>query len=211
MLRSAASLMRRHVLAVPLVIAVLLPASLYIACDAADLSRAPGTAQQSIGGVWQEHRVDFHFMGFTSTYTCSGLSDKLGYLLNQLEARDVRITPICGLARYTPDRFAQARVQFSSLIPSDAAGPDSGSGAAGSWGHIRWAPHHPYALDDGDCELIQEFREKILPMFATRNLHAQLNCVPHQDTGAYALGFDVFVPASTGKSGLPGNAHRAPG
>jgi hypothetical protein len=208
---TTASLMRRHILVVPFVIAVLLLAGLYTTCDATELSRAPRTAQQPTAEAWQVHTYDFHFMGVTSTYTCAGLADRLGDLLNQLEARQVRITPICGLARYTPDRFAQARVQFSSLIPSDAAGPGSGSGAAGSWRHIRWAPHHPYALEDGDCELIQEFREKILPMFATRNLHAQLNCVPHQDTGAYALGFDVFVPASTGKSGLPGNAHRAPG
>jgi len=141
-------------------------------------------------------------MGLTAVYTCSGLVDKLEDLLNQLEARDVQITPICALGRYTPDRLAQARVHFSSLIPSGTAGPDSGPGAAGLWKPIRWAPRHPYALEDGDCELMQEFRAKILPMFATRKLRAQLDCVPHQDTGAYSFGFDVFVPASTAKSGI---------
>ncbi len=192
-----ASLMRRRILFAPFVITVLLLAGLYTSGDATDLSRAPGTAQQSIAAAWHVHTYEFHFMGFTSIYTCSGLADKLADLLKELQARDIRITPTCALGRFTPDRLAQARVHFSSLIPSGAAGPGSASGSAGIWRHIRWAPRHPGALEDGDCELTQEFREKILPMFATRNLRAQLNCVPHQDTGAYALDFEVFVPAST--------------
>lgn len=194
---STASLMRRHILFAPSITIVLLLAGLYTTGDATDLSRTPGPAQPSIAAAWQMHTYEFHFMGFTSVYTCSGLADKLGSLLKELEASDVRITPLCALGRYQPDRLAQARVHFSSLIPSGAVGPGSASGSTGIWRHIRWASRHPGALEDGDCELIQEVREKILPMFATRNLRAQLNCVPHQDTGAYALDFEVLVPAST--------------
>src|SRR5579863_2263750 len=38
-------------------------------------------------GVWQEHQVDFPYLGFTSHYSCDGLQDKLQLLLRQLGAR----------------------------------------------------------------------------------------------------------------------------
>ena len=50
-----ASLMRRRILFAPFVITVLLLAGLYTSGDATDLSRAPGTSQQSIAAAWHVH------------------------------------------------------------------------------------------------------------------------------------------------------------
>jgi hypothetical protein len=47
----------------------------------------------------------------------------------------------------------------------------------------------------GDCELVEQFRDKVLPMFLTRNLNNQVTCVPHEDSGSnFNLSFDVFAP-----------------
>ena len=45
---------------------------------------APATPQP---GVWKKHTYAFHFMGFTSTYSCDGLADQLKVLLLAAGAR----------------------------------------------------------------------------------------------------------------------------
>ncbi len=54
----------------------------------------------------------------------------------------------------------------------------------------------PYQLGTGDCELIEQFADKILPLFATRNVDRRITCVPFQQAGSsYDLSFEAFVPA----------------
>ena len=69
----------------------------------------------------------------------------------------------------------------------------------GAWRHVELAPQHPFELQAGDCELIEQFRDTLLPMFATRNLKQQISCVPHQQSGSYSLSFDVFAPLPAAK------------
>ena len=38
-------------------------------------------------GVWQKHEYSFAYMGFTSTYSCDGLADKIKLLLITAGAR----------------------------------------------------------------------------------------------------------------------------
>jgi hypothetical protein len=38
-------------------------------------------------GIWQSHKFSFQYMGFTSTYSCDGLADKLRVLLLAAGAR----------------------------------------------------------------------------------------------------------------------------
>jgi len=54
-----------------------------------------------------------------------------------------------------------------------------------------------FALHGGDCELVQEFKDKILPMLPVRDVKSNLHCVPHQSTGyQYGLSFEVFAPSA---------------
>ena len=55
-------------------------------------------------------------------------------------------------------------------------------------------------------ELMEQFRDKVLPMFTVRNIESSLQCVPHQQAASYSLSFDVFAPAKnelSPKNGLP--------
>lgn len=150
-------------------------------------------------GKWQTHQYEFHFMGFTSIYSCGGLADKLRLLLQQLRPRNgAQVTPLCAQRYGVPDKFARAKMTFSSLVPLNEAaqGTTAEPTVPGVWLHVKWAPDRPYDLRGGDCELIEEFRDSILPMFATRRVNSQLSCIPHEDTGTFSLSFDVFVPAA---------------
>jgi hypothetical protein len=158
-------------------------------------------------GSWQSHTYQFHFMGFTATYSCDGLGDKLQLLLRLAGARaDAKVMPTCARGYGVPDKLADAQVVFSTLQPAAGAGNNADDSAAGSWRHVELAPQHPFALQTGDCELVEQFRDTLLPMFATRNLKSQINCVPHQESGSnFRLSFDVLAPLP------PANAPAAKG
>jgi hypothetical protein len=163
-------------------------------------------------GVWQDHQIELAYLGFTSHYSCDGLQSKLELLLRQLGARaDAKVTTFgCERGFGTPSRFPRATMKFATLQPVDA-GNGAGAAAAtadiaaaaapvtsatpvaGVWRAVQLAPHRPFNLEDGDCELMEQFRDKVLPLFATRDQQLKLTCVPHQDIGPFSLQMQVFA------------------
>lgn len=162
---------------------------------------ALGGAVHADSGSWSSHQIDFTFLGFTSTYSCEGLQSKLQALLRTFGARQdavVRSAP-CERGFGAPEKFASASLRFASLQPlevaPETAPAEADAAVAGQWRHVELAPHRPRELDLGDCELVEQFRDKILPSFATRALRNEVRCIPFQESGsAYTLQFDVFVP-----------------
>jgi hypothetical protein len=159
----------------------------------------PAVATPASAGVWQVHKYTFTYMGFTSIYTCDGLSDKLRLLLRMVGAKPgFEVNPSCARGFNEPDKLATAYLKFSSLQP-DPSNPSSPA-ATGTWQQIEFAPNRPFDLGRGDCELIEEFRDRILPLFAVRNIENNVTCVPHQDLGSmYRLKFEVFAPVKPAK------------
>jgi hypothetical protein len=163
-------------------------------------------------GVWQDHQIELAYLGFTSHYSCDGLQSKLELLLRQLGARaDAKVTASgCDRGFGTPSRFPRATMKFATLQPVDggdgavaaaataaptaaAAPATSATPVAGVWRAVQLAPHRPFNLEDGDCELMEQFRDKVLPLFATRDQQLKLTCVPHQDIGPFSLQMQVFA------------------
>ncbi len=149
-----------------------------------------------LGGVWQKHEYELHYMGFTSRYSCEGLQGQLQLLLKAAGARDdvhVSSGP-CDKPAGHPTRFAAANMTFYTLVPASA-----GSGAATTpamWRTVKLADHSPSQLQSGDCELVEEFRDQILPMFTTRNIVDGMSCVPNDEhIGQLNLRFDVLTSA----------------
>jgi hypothetical protein len=172
----------------------------------AEPEAAPGTGASAEPGVWQDHQIELAYMGFTSHYSCDGLQSKLELLLRQLGARaDAKVTAFgCDRGFGTPSRFPRATMKFATLQPVDAgngaapaAAPatsaKSATPVAGVWRAVQLAPHRPFNLEDGDCELMEQFRDKVLPLFATRDQQLKLTCVPHQDIGPFSLQMQVFA------------------
>jgi hypothetical protein len=166
---------------------------------------ALASAAEPEQGVWQKHEYSFLFLGFTTTYSCDGLASKLKVLLIAAGARaDVKSTSgACSRGYGIPDKFARANLTFYTLAPV-GTGETGGQPIGGAWRPVVIAERSPREVRLGDCELVEQFRDKVLPMFAARNLESQMTCVPNQLSGsAINLKFQAFaaVPAATGVRG----------
>jgi hypothetical protein len=152
-------------------------------------------AADSAQGVWQKHEYTFQYVGFTTSYSCDGLASKLRLILVTAGARaDAKSTAVgCARGYGVPDKITQARLTFYTLAPAG-----NGDGASppvdGVWRSVAIADRSPREVGLGDCELIEQFRDKVLPMFTTRNVENRMTCVPNQLSGsAINLKFEVFA------------------
>lgn len=165
-------------------------------------ARAADDASAGAPGTWQSHKYSFQFMGFTSTYSCDGLADKLKILLLAAGARGgVKSQPgACASGFGRPDKFARADLTFFTLAPVQGDGDADAKPVNGVWRAIAFASLSPRDLRVGDCELVEQFRSQVLPMFATRNIVDNTTCVPHQESGSIiSLNFEVFAPPPAAK------------
>jgi len=162
-------------------------------------SSAVGADEPKVqSGSWQKHEYSFVSMGFTSTYSCDGLADKLKRLLIAAGARsDAKVLPgACPSQLGHVEKLARADLTFYTLIPDEGAKAPDGPRAAGTWRAVALAPNSPRELRVGDCELVEQFRAELLPMFATRSVDDQTTCVPHQESGSLInLKFEAFAAA----------------
>jgi hypothetical protein len=170
-------------------------------------SRADDSASTDGTGTWQSHKYTFQFLGFTSTYSCDGLADKLRIILLAAGARsDVKSQPgACASGFGRPDKFARADLTFYTLAPSD---PSAAASAAvkGVWRPVTFGSRQPRELGLGDCELVDQFRQQVLPMFTTRNVVNNTTCIPHQESGSNIdLRFESFTAVPVKKHPAAGN------
>jgi len=146
-------------------------------------------------GVWQKHEYSFQFLGFTTTYSCDGLASKLKVLLIAAGARaDAKSTSDGCVGGYgSPETFARANLKFHTLAPI-GNGENASPPISGAWHSVVIADRSPREVAPGDCELIEQFRDKLLPMFTTRNIDNRMTCVPNQLSGSVInLKFEVFA------------------
>jgi hypothetical protein len=168
------------------------------------LSQMSAAEESSIHepGVWQKHEYSFTFMGFTSTYSCDGLADKLRLLLLAAGARaDAKARAgACASGFGRPDKFARADLTFYTLAPGGTDASEVKPVDA-IWRPVTFADHSPRDLGTGDCELIEQFRSNLLPMFTTRSVDDHTSCIPHQQSGSLvSLRFESLAAA-------PGHPH----
>jgi hypothetical protein len=158
--------------------------------------------QPTFDASWHKHEVNFTFTGFTSNYSCDGLEDKLKLLLRLAGAGpdgDVRVP--CTSQVGSPQRSSMALLTFRTLAPAAAAGAKAET--TGVWKDVAWRAGSPRELDAGDCELVDEFARRILPLFTTRNVENRMTCTPHQvNQSGFDLRFTVLASAPISISGL---------
>jgi hypothetical protein len=154
-----------------------------LACHSG-FAEPPAAAESSVG-VWQKHEYRFAYMGFTSTYSCDGLASKIKVLLIAAGARpDAKSQPgACASNFGQADKFANATLTFYTLAPVAADTWDDKPVDA-VWRQVSLSALPPHDLARGDCELVEQFRHSVLPMFTTRNIEDHVTCVPHQLSGS---------------------------
>ncbi|MGO9802157.1 MAG: hypothetical protein ACLPTM_09090 [Steroidobacteraceae bacterium] len=139
-------------------------------------------------GVWTQKELIFQYTGLTTKYTCDGFMDKMKKLLLTLGARpgDLQVSgcPLGGV-----------RIRMHVLEPAPA-------GTVAHAVPTRWQAVDLLAGRDPldaalDCELIAQLDQKVLGLFATRNLDYSAQCAAHMPLiGGTRLKADVLVPDS---------------
>jgi hypothetical protein len=157
--------------------------------------RPASAAQGEVAAAWKRHEIEFTYMGFTTQYSCEGLRDKMRLLLAASGTRaDYKVTTRACIAEPgRVERFPRVRmVFFAPEIPAPGS-RDAGEPTVARWKSVSIARRQPRDLEQGDCELVEQFRDRVLPALATRKLDSDINCIPHQLSGSsFRLRYEVL-------------------
>ncbi len=162
---------------------------------------ASANAAPAGDAVWSPRTLQFTYMGFTAHYSCDGLRDKIRMTLLQLGARasDLKVQPYgCTAAYGRPEHFPGVRAKFFVLQPAGKTPPDAGPPVQAQWQNVDLdLSDTGDPLDHaGQCELVEQIKHSILPLFATRGVDYRQSCIPHQLTPAgTTLRVEVLKPA----------------
>jgi hypothetical protein len=133
--------------------------------------------------VWTPKELRFVYMGFTSHYSCDGLRDKMRAILLQLGARsDLTVQEVpCSGSAGRPTEFPGVTVKMNVLTPWDAATSNAAATPLPAhWKVIDISTDRDPLREAGDCELIEQVKSRVLPLFTARNVEYHSTCIPHQ-------------------------------
>lgn len=160
----------------------------------------PAVAEDSLPGeepaVWTRHEVDLQYMGFTTRYTCSGLKSKVKLLLKHMGVRDdVKLLERgCEFGYQKVADFPRVKITFWAPTLPKMGDKDPGDPVLGVWKAVTIKRNSPKGLDMGDCELVELFRDRVMPKFLVRDMQGDVNCIPHQLVGnRIDLRFEVLT------------------
>ena len=184
--------------------------TLVFACGAA---RAAGAAAPSaadagaVNAVWVDHDLSFTYMGFTSHYSCSGIENKVRYVMKQLGARPgYRVTSSGCINMSGPEIMPRVRVRAAlpqeatpevlAQLEKDHSMRELAARAGGkpvapieevtarfpaTWRNVTFEGTPMSDVQDGDCELMEQLIRNVLKPMGVREIAgSNLSCVPHQ-------------------------------
>jgi len=165
--------------------------------------------ETSIAANWTPRKLHLTYMGFTAHYSCDGLREQMKSILRQLGAREDLVVKPSGCTRLQgPEPFPGLDATFSVLEPAGGGGQGAGDAraVAARWEKVTLNSDTPRRDAAGGCELIEQVKKHVLPLFATRNLIYSSDCFPHAESLAGArLSVEVLLPV---KPPLPKSAPR---
>jgi hypothetical protein len=167
--------------------------------QAAQTAAAPAEeGQEGLPAVWAQKELTFVYQGFTTSYSCDGLRDKVRGVLLDLgaEKKGLKVQELgCTSPFGRPDPFPGVRVKMSVLQPAGGSSDDKQTPVAAHWQPVDLKLRDSFSTDSGECELVEQIRQKILPLFATRNVDLKSDCIPHQASATRpSLKVEVLVP-----------------
>jgi hypothetical protein len=164
-------------------------------------AESTGAENGVVASTWQHHKVTFPFNGLTSKYNCNGLEESVRHILVHFGARnDAKVSAGgCGPGSSAPGGRAFIDADFYTLAP--AADSGSADTVAAHWTAKHLDPNHPYFMDYGSCELIQQMQDLITKNFAIQNLQYRTDCFPHDlNLHGFSVKGMALTAVSTAKS-----------
>ncbi len=152
--------------------------------------------------VWTPKELRFIYMGFTAHYSCDGLADKMRKILLQLGARsDMKISAVpCSGPLGTPTEFPGVTVKMNVLTLWDSATASAATTPVPAhWKLVELSTERDPLYQAGDCELVEQVKAHVLPLFRPRHVDYHSNCIPYQlQMGAAQLKADVLFADDQG-------------
>lgn len=168
---------------------------------------ALAAAQDSVTAVWVPKHIEFIYQGFTTHYSCGGLQDQIRDMLQKLGAQNLKVLQMGCVRPEGPTVFPGVNVTMSVLVPASSAeaskAKSSGPPLQAQWKKVVLMPVNSGYNEEGNCELIEQFKQQFLPLFTTRKIDYGSSCVPYQLTLGTHLSAEVLVPPPKVASSTP--------
>jgi hypothetical protein len=147
---------------------------------------AVNSVQSSQPAKWVNRDVNFTYQGFTTHYSCDGLRDSAKAILRALGANwpknGVRSTPCSGFSVSQISHWPGIEGHVAVLVPAtseEISRRDPGLVSA-HWKTVNLMQRKDLDTRRGaNCELLEQAKRDLLPLFATRNLEFSAICVAH--------------------------------
>ena len=178
-------------------------------------------ATAPVMAVWVEQKIDFTYVGFTSHYSCDGLKTKVSKILKEIGARPgfkvtaracmnprhgAEWTPMLNIVVATP---RQATPEFLAQVAMDDSRRELVAKVGGTAApaveataefpartrRIEFRDSPSGLVEPGDCELIEQLRDKVFVPLGAKVVDSHMGCVPHHiNNGIVNLSIDVLEP-----------------
>jgi hypothetical protein len=143
---------------------------------------------------WTPKKLKFVYKhGFTTHYSCDGLRDKMKDILTRLGAGDIQIRSTGCINLGGPDVFPGMDVRMNVLQPAQEW--TIGHTVPAHWKKVDLLAGRDPVDAAGDCDLIGQIKQEVLPLFVTRNVDYSATCEARSVLpGGTRLTADVLVP-----------------
>jgi hypothetical protein len=157
----------------------------------------PAAADTStVMAVWVERKIYFPYAGFTALYSCDGLRNKVRAALTAIGAKPgFEVTANGCPNRSGPEPMPS--LDIVAAMPREAAADEAKAPLPARWRRISFSDDPMGLFQAGDCELVEQLRDKVFVPLGARIVSSNMICVPRQvDVGAVDLTIEVLEPVS---------------
>lgn len=155
--------------------------------------------EAAITSKWQVQEINFSYVGFTTAYDCTSVADKIKAILTTLGAHPETQVRATGCPTARPSRTFFVRVTAAMPVPAaDVKLTDADKSREellkrlgvknefekeefpAAWKSIELSKDRRLDLRPGDCELIEELHDEVLPKLGVKIEEERISCTPNQ-------------------------------
>lgn len=171
----------------------------------------------TVAAVWKAQQMNFEYRGYSTTYSCQSLEDKLEVILRSVGAReDLQLRGYAcneeiGVARFqvllqSPVVATEANIReltthdtqdelVARIHGEKLATPEDLHRFDAVWKTVSFARDRDMRLERGDCELVKQLRRQILPRMSVQVVKDNIRCSSSMGNSPPRLIVSALVPA----------------
>lgn len=161
-------------------------------------------AAATVTAQWQPYDLRFHYFGFTTYYSCSGLEDRLEQLLKDMGAdQDVRVSVSGCFCINDVSNMLTARIRVRMPVTEDSTSSATHDAQGASFSAVskpvELRSSRSGQMGSGDCELLEQVRDQLLPALKLQLIKDNLTCLPGQVSFRHVLQVRALIPETPAK------------